>query len=212
MIQRAAAIRTFIGRRTLDDYKADLMLRSAVERQFEILGEALARALRLDAGLRSLRPPPLGYTTVIGLLQITAFVGLVIVELHSAAAGKVAVLTYTMPFWLLLLACAFLGERPGRQAHAAAAPRGRTLAHHLADDHRLAAADPPRRAHVQRRARLDGRVRLGPRLHSDPRQRGGLGPVAVRLARTLGGRRRAGRAGGPRGAWPRGRVAPAIPG
>jgi drug/metabolite transporter (DMT)-like permease len=60
---------------------------------------------------RSLRPPPLGYTTVIGLLQTTAFVGLVIVALHSGGAGKVAVLTYTMPFWLLLLAWGFLGER-----------------------------------------------------------------------------------------------------
>ena len=60
---------------------------------------------------RSLRPPPLGYTTVIGLLQTTAFVGFVIVALHSGGAGKVAVLCYTMPFWLLLLAWAFLGER-----------------------------------------------------------------------------------------------------
>jgi drug/metabolite transporter (DMT)-like permease len=60
---------------------------------------------------RSLRPPPLGYTTVIGLLQTTAFVGLVMVALHSGGAGKVAVLCYTMPFWLLLLAWAFLDER-----------------------------------------------------------------------------------------------------
>jgi drug/metabolite transporter (DMT)-like permease len=67
--------------------------------------------LMLLAARRSLRPPPLGYTTLIGLLQTTAFVGLVMVALHSGAAGKVAVLTYTMPFWLLLLAWAFLGER-----------------------------------------------------------------------------------------------------
>ena len=31
--------------------------------------------------------------------------------LHDAGAGKVSVLTYTMPFWLLLLAWSFLGER-----------------------------------------------------------------------------------------------------
>jgi len=67
--------------------------------------------LMLIATRRSLRPPPLGYTTVIGLLQTTAFVGLVMVALHSGGAGKVAVLCYTMPFWLLLLAWAFLGER-----------------------------------------------------------------------------------------------------
>jgi len=60
---------------------------------------------------KSLRPPPLGYTMLIGLLQTTLFVGLVITALQSADAGKVSVLTYTMPFWLLLLAWVFLGER-----------------------------------------------------------------------------------------------------
>ena len=34
-----------------------------------------------------------------------------ITALHDAGAGKVSVLTYTMPFWLLLLAWIFLGER-----------------------------------------------------------------------------------------------------
>jgi drug/metabolite transporter (DMT)-like permease len=60
---------------------------------------------------RSLRPPPLGWTALIGLLQTTLFVGLVITALHDSGAGKVSVLTYTMPFWLLLLAWVFLGER-----------------------------------------------------------------------------------------------------
>ena len=60
---------------------------------------------------KPLRPPPLGYTMLIGLLQTTLFVGLVITALHDAGAGKVSVLTYTMPFWLLLLAWVFLGER-----------------------------------------------------------------------------------------------------
>jgi drug/metabolite transporter (DMT)-like permease len=60
---------------------------------------------------KPLRPPPLGWTMLIGLLQTTFFVGFVVTALHEAGAGKVSVLTYTMPFWLLLLAWAFLGER-----------------------------------------------------------------------------------------------------
>jgi drug/metabolite transporter (DMT)-like permease len=67
--------------------------------------------LVLVVARRSLRPPAIGYTLVIGLLQTTAFVGLASWALAIGGAGKVAVLTYTMPFWLLLLARAFLGER-----------------------------------------------------------------------------------------------------
>ena len=36
----------FTAAKTFDDYKADAMLRSAIERQFEIVGEALRQALR----------------------------------------------------------------------------------------------------------------------------------------------------------------------
>ena len=60
MVTAAEAVSTFIAGRTLADYQADLMLRSAVERQFEILGEALARALRLDAGLQTRLPASRG--------------------------------------------------------------------------------------------------------------------------------------------------------
>ena len=60
---------------------------------------------------KPLRPPPLGWTMLIGLLQTTLFVGFVITALHDTGAGRVSVITYTMPFWLLLLAWIFLGER-----------------------------------------------------------------------------------------------------
>jgi uncharacterized protein with HEPN domain len=60
MVTAAEAVSTFIAGRTLTDYQADLMLRSAVERQFEILGEALARALRLDSGLQDRLPAARG--------------------------------------------------------------------------------------------------------------------------------------------------------
>jgi drug/metabolite transporter (DMT)-like permease len=75
-----------------------------------VLSAACLFVVMIASG-RSLRPPAIGYTTVIGLLQTTAFVGLVIWALAIAGAGKVAVLTYTMPFWLLLLAWLFLHER-----------------------------------------------------------------------------------------------------
>ena len=39
--ESAEAIASFVRGRTFEDYGADVMLRSAVERQFEIIGEAL---------------------------------------------------------------------------------------------------------------------------------------------------------------------------
>ena len=60
---------------------------------------------------RPLRPQAIGFTIVIGLLQTTGFIGLLMWALQSGGAGKTSVLIYTMPFWLLLMAWAFLGER-----------------------------------------------------------------------------------------------------
>ena len=46
----------FLAGVTLDDYSHDVVLTSAVERQFEIVGEALARAVAADESLRARIP------------------------------------------------------------------------------------------------------------------------------------------------------------
>lgn len=69
----------------------------------------------------SLRPPPLRPAILLGLAQTTAFQGLVQWALVDGGAGKTALLVYTMPFWLLLLAWPLLRERPDRRRLAFAA-------------------------------------------------------------------------------------------
>jgi uncharacterized protein with HEPN domain len=49
--EAARRILRFAASRTVDDYRGDELLRSAIERQFTILGEALARLRQLDASL-----------------------------------------------------------------------------------------------------------------------------------------------------------------
>ncbi len=58
----ADAITSFVGGRTLDDYLADRMLRAAVERQFEIIGEAL-RKLQKEAPELARELPELSQAT-----------------------------------------------------------------------------------------------------------------------------------------------------
>ena len=59
----------------------------------------------------SLAPPPLGPTLLIGLTQTTGFTALAQWALVHGGAGKTALLAYTMPFWTVLLAWAWLHER-----------------------------------------------------------------------------------------------------
>ena len=49
--QAVGAILTFCRGRQLKDYISDLMLRSAVERQYEIIGEALNRLRKLEPAM-----------------------------------------------------------------------------------------------------------------------------------------------------------------
>lgn len=46
----------FLAGRSFDDYRGDILLRSAVERQVEIVGEACRRALEDEPALRSSLP------------------------------------------------------------------------------------------------------------------------------------------------------------
>ena len=62
-----------------------------------------------------LAPPPLRDTIAIGLAQTTAFQLLVQMSLVGGGAGKMALLAYTMPFWVIAFAWALLGERPTRR-------------------------------------------------------------------------------------------------
>jgi uncharacterized protein with HEPN domain len=51
ILQACDLLRGFTGGKRLSDYSADPLLRSAVERQFEIAGEALSQVLRLEPNL-----------------------------------------------------------------------------------------------------------------------------------------------------------------
>ncbi len=51
--EAASAIKAFITGKDFDDYSTDELLRSGVEMKFEIIGEALVRIRREDAGVLS---------------------------------------------------------------------------------------------------------------------------------------------------------------
>ena len=71
----------------------------------------LILVLFLPVFRRSIRPKALAMTALLGVLQTAGFVGLMTWALQGEGAGKTAILTYTMPFWLLLMAWITLGER-----------------------------------------------------------------------------------------------------
>ncbi len=72
---------------------------------------AVALMLVLPLLKRPVRPKALWPTLLLGLLQTTGFVGLLTWALEGGGAGKTSILTYTMPFWLLLMAWVVLGEK-----------------------------------------------------------------------------------------------------
>lgn len=75
-------------------------------------GGALVLFLWLMLSGKSLRPPPLLPTLIVGLAQTTAFQALAQWALLSGDAGKVSLFCYTMPFWVVFLAWWWLQEKP----------------------------------------------------------------------------------------------------
>ena len=72
---------------------------------------ALVLFLVLYVTRRSMKLIAFPTMLVLGLLQNVGFTGVLMWALVEGGAGKTAVLTYTMPFWTLLLAWPLLGER-----------------------------------------------------------------------------------------------------
>ena len=60
---------------------------------------------------RPMRPREFPTLVLLGILQTCGFTGLLIWALVYGGAGKTAVLTYTMPFWVMVLAWPLLGEK-----------------------------------------------------------------------------------------------------
>ena len=72
--------------------------------------------LVLVVSRESLAPTPWKPTLLIGLTQTTGFQALVQLSLMTGGAGKMALIAYTMPFWVIPLAWILLGDKPsGRQ-------------------------------------------------------------------------------------------------
>ena len=58
IVRAISHIEEFTAGRSLEEYEQDLMLRSAVERQFEIVGEAMVRVRQRDPDLAARKRPP----------------------------------------------------------------------------------------------------------------------------------------------------------
>jgi len=88
-------------------------LEHASPMNFTALRSLLSAAVMFAVLIVLRRPlgPVRGWSLVLlGLLQTTGFVGFTALALETGAAGKSAVLAYTMPFWTLLLTGPLLGE------------------------------------------------------------------------------------------------------
>ncbi len=60
---------------------------------------------------KPMRPPVIGGVFLLALFQTTLFVSLATLAVYLGDPGKSAILAFTMPFWVLILAAPILGER-----------------------------------------------------------------------------------------------------
>lgn len=75
-----------------------------------LFGSLLLFILLLLMG-RGLAPPPLAPTILIGLFQTTGMMGVAQLALVAGGAGNTAILAYTLPFWMIILAALLLNEK-----------------------------------------------------------------------------------------------------
>lgn len=78
---------------------------------YRLLGGGILLFAIMIAMRRPLRPKYLRRFILIGVFQSGGFVALAMWAVLAAGAGKVAVLSYTMPFWVAILAWPIFGER-----------------------------------------------------------------------------------------------------
>lgn len=88
----AGRVLEFLADRNWDDYRQDVMLRSAVERQFQIIGEALNRLGKVDPGTAG-RIPDLARIVAFRNVLVHGYVQIDDALVWEVASTRVAELT-----------------------------------------------------------------------------------------------------------------------
>lgn len=92
-----------------------IALASATPLEFAALRSAIAVLFLFAAVValrKSLRPPVVVYTALIGIAQVGGFTLFSVLALGYGGVGRSSILAYTFPVWVTLLAWPLLKERP----------------------------------------------------------------------------------------------------